>query len=284
TATVLVEGESGTGKELVARALHRRSPRGDGPFVAVNCAALSAGLLESELFGHEKGAFTGAVAARVGRYEAAHGGTLFLDEIGEMDLGLQSKLLRAVEEREIVRVGSNEAVPVDVRLIAATNRPLKARVADGGFRADLFYRLNVLRIRVPPLRERAGDVPLLVEVFLDELSREHGRPRPAVEADVVHRLATLPWPGNVRELRNCLETMLLTCAADRITHADLPQDAHERAAQEGAAPLTMRPLADVERELIANTLRDVGGNRARAARALGISARTLYRRIKDLGL
>jgi DNA-binding NtrC family response regulator len=279
-ATVLVEGESGTGKELVARAIHARSPRGSGPFVAVNCAALAPGILESELFGHERGAFTGAFAARAGRFEAADGGTLFLDEVGEMDGRLQAKLLRAVEEREVVRVGGNDARAVDVRLVAATNLPLRERVAAGAFRADLFFRLNVVRLRVPPLRERAGDIPLLVRAFLDELAAEHGVERPEVDPALLRRLSDLPWPGNVRELRNTVEAMLLTGGA-RLGLPDLPADAPAAAPR---TPLTMRPLADVERELIQNTLRDVAGNRTRAAEALGISARTLYRRIKDLGL
>jgi two-component system response regulator HydG len=284
-ATVLVEGESGTGKELVARAIHAHSPRAGGPFVAVNCAALSAGLLESELFGHEKGAFTGAYGTRIGRFEAAHGGTLFLDEIGEMDAGLQAKLLRALEEREIIRVGSNDTIPVDVRVVAATNRPLRARMEEGEFRADLFYRLHVVKLAVPPLRERAGDIPLLVETLLDELAAEHDCPRPRVAPEAMAALAARAWPGNVRELRNCLASMLLTCAGDTVGSADVPEAGpREAAAASTGGGLSMRPIADVERELISNTLRELQGNRARAARALGISTRTLYRRIKDLGL
>ncbi|MHC4341804.1 MAG: sigma-54-dependent transcriptional regulator [Planctomycetota bacterium] len=286
SATVLVEGESGTGKELVARAIHACSPRSGGPFVAVNCAALSANLLESELFGHERGAFTGAVATRMGRFEAAQRGTIFLDEVGEMEPQLQAKLLRALEEREIVRVGSNLPIPVDVRVVAATNRPLKERVGEGSFREDLFFRLNVVRISIPPLRERPGDVALLVETFLDELSAEHGRERPDMEEEVVRRLAGLPWRGNVRELRNCVETMLLTCGGEGICVADLPPDAKEAVPRtpRNDAPLSLRPIAEVEKELIAHTLKELKGNRARAARALGISTRTLYRRIKELGL
>jgi two-component system response regulator HydG len=283
-ATVLVEGESGTGKELVARAIHAGSPRAGAPFVPVNCAALSTGLLESELFGHEKGAFTGAYARRVGRFEAANGGTLFLDEVGEMEGVLQAKLLRALEEHEIVRVGSNEPIPVDVRVVAATNRSLKERVEEGSFRRDLFYRLNVVRVKVPALRARPGDIPLLVDMFLDELADEHGRARPVLADEVMGRLAAMPWPGNIRELRNCLETMLLTCGADSIEVGDLPAETQDAGLPPAGAPLSMRPIAEVERELIRNTLRDLKGNRARAARALGISTRTLYRRIKELGL
>jgi two-component system response regulator HydG len=279
-ATVLVEGESGTGKELVARAIHALSPRAAGPFVAVNCAALAPGVLESELFGHERGAFTGAHAARAGRFEAADGGTLFLDEVGEMDGRLQAKLLRAVEEGAVTRVGGNDLRRVDVRLVAATNRPLRERVAAGAFRADLFFRLNVVRIALPALREREGDIPLLVDALLDELSATHGADRPEVDDALLRRLTELPWPGNVRELRNCLETMLLT-GGPRLSVGDLPADAPVVPPK---PPLSMRPIADVERELILNTLKDLEGNRTRAAKALGISARTLYRRIKELGL
>jgi two-component system response regulator HydG len=282
-ATILIEGESGTGKELVARAVHNSSARAGGPFVALNCAALSASLLESELFGHERGAFTGAHHLRRGRFEAADKGTLFLDEVGEMELPLQAKLLRALEEREIVRVGSNDPIPVDVRLVAATNRSLRDRVKEGTFREDLFFRLHVVRIEVPPLRERPEDIPLLVDSFLQELSEEHGRSRPTVEAAVLQRLSQLPWPGNVRELRNCVETMLLTAEGPELSLADLPPE-WSGTLPRGHAPISMRTIADVERELIANTLKALGGNRAEAARTLGISTRTLYRRIKELGL
>jgi two-component system response regulator HydG len=283
-ATVLLEGESGTGKELAARAIHLHSARRDGPFLAVNCAALSPGLLESELFGHERGAFTGAHTTRVGRFEAAHGGTLLLDEVGEMPPPLQAKLLRTLEEREVVRVGANHPIHVDVRVIAATNRPLAPLVAAGAFRQDLYYRLNVVRLSVPPLRERAGDVPLLVDALLGSLAREHGRPAPSVEPEAMRRLAAWRWPGNVRELRNCLETLLLTSEGETIREEDLPPEMRGGSVPAPFPSLSMRPLSDVERELIANTLRDLGGNRAQAARALGISARTLYRRIKELGL
>ena len=204
-ATVLIEGESGTGKELVARAIHELSPRADGPFVAINCAALSPSLLESELFGHEKGAFTGAHKTRCGRFELADGGTLLLDEIGEMDPSLQAKLLRALEEMEVVRVGGDAPVRVDVRVIAATNRSLRRRVEEGAFREDLFYRLHVIRIEVPPLRERRGDIPLLVDSMVDELAVLHGMPRPPIAEEAMRRLAAARWPGNVRELRNLVE-------------------------------------------------------------------------------
>ncbi|MHC4451632.1 MAG: sigma 54-interacting transcriptional regulator [Planctomycetota bacterium] len=282
-ATVLVEGESGTGKELVARAIHELSPRADGPFVAINCAALSPSLLESELFGHEKGAFTGAHRTRCGRFELADGGTLLLDEIGEMDTALQAKLLRALEEMEVVRVGGNAPVRVDVRVIAATNRSLRRRVEEGAFREDLFYRLHVIRIEVPPLRERRGDIPLLIDSMIDELAVLHGLPRPPIAEEAVRRLAAARWPGNVRELRNLVERVLLLASGDEIAVGDLPRDLAE-GEQDGDRSLTMRPIAEVERELIRNTLRDLDGNREQAARVLGISTRTLYRRIKELGL
>jgi len=282
-ATVLIEGESGTGKELVARAIHELSPRADGPFVAINCAALSPSLLESELFGHEKGAFTGAHKTRCGRFELADGGTLLLDEIGEMDPSLQAKLLRALEEMEVVRVGGNAPVRVDVRVIAATNRSLRRRVEEGAFREDLFYRLHVIRIEVPPLRERRGDIPLLIDSMIDELAVLHGLPRPPITEEAVRRLAAARWPGNVRELRNLVERMLLLASGDEIVVDDLPTDL-AGGDQDGDRGLTMRPIAEVERELIRNTLRDLDGNREQAARVLGISTRTLYRRIKELGL
>jgi DNA-binding NtrC family response regulator len=282
-ATVLVEGESGTGKELVARAVHALSPRANGPFVAVNCAALSAGLLESELFGHEQGAFTGAHRARRGRFELADRGTLLLDEVGEMATALQAKLLRALEEMEVVRVGGDEPIPVDVRVVAATNRPLRDRVSEGSFREDLFYRLNVVRIGVPPLREREGDVPLLVGTILDELAAMHGLERPEIDEAALSRIAGARWPGNVRELRNFVERMLLTAPGSPIGVDHLPRDL-EAADEAGAPVLSMRPIAEVEKELIRNTLRDLDGNREQAARVLGISTRTLYRRIKELGL
>jgi len=283
-ATVLIEGESGTGKELVAHAIHDCSPRAGGKFVAVNCAALSANLLESELFGHEKGAFTGAHAMRRGRFEAAQRGTLFLDEVGEMAPALQAKLLRALEEREVTRVGSNDPIEVDVRVVAATNRSLQQRVTDGGFRQDLFYRLNVVRLTLPPLRERPADIPLLIDAFLEELAAEHGRETPQLEAGLVEQLSALAWPGNVRELRNCVETLLLTAVAERLGPTDLPAEWTGEKPRAQGGELSMRPIAEVERELIANTLEALDGNRARAADALGISARTLYRRIKELGL
>ncbi len=223
SSTVLIEGESGTGKELVARAIHRLSPRRAKPFIAVNVGALPETLLESELFGHEKGAFTGAAERRLGRFELADSGTLFLDEIGEVPSSTQVKLLRVLEEREVTRVGGTGAFPIDVRVVAATNRPLREHVEEGGFRADLFYRLNVLRIYLPPLRERKEDIPLLVRRFVAEFSRMHERPFHGISADAMTLLVEYPWPGNVRELRNLVESMVVLAPGHEIGADDIPR-------------------------------------------------------------
>ncbi len=227
TSTVLVEGESGTGKELVARALVSLGPRRNKPFIAVNVGALPETLLESELFGHEKGAFTGAAERRLGRFELADGGTLFLDEIGDIPPATQVKLLRVLEERELTRVGGTQSIKVNVRVIAATNRPLHAHVEDGTFRADLFYRLNVLRIYLPPLRERRDDIPLLVRRFIRDFTEEHDRPFPGISAEAMELLTDYPWPGNVRELRNLLESMVVLSHGREIGPADLPRQIRE---------------------------------------------------------
>ncbi|MEI6740204.1 MAG: sigma-54 dependent transcriptional regulator [Gemmatimonadaceae bacterium] len=223
SSTVLIEGESGTGKELVARAIHKLSPRRGKPFIAVNVGALPETLLESELFGHEKGAFTGAAERRLGRFELADTGTLFLDEIGEVPSSTQVKLLRVLEEREVTRVGSGQPIPVDVRVVAATNRPLREHVEEGGFRADLYYRLNVLRIYLPPLRERRDDIPLLVRRFVSEFSRQHDRPFHGISADAMALLVEYPWPGNVRELRNLVESMVVLAPGREIGAEDIPR-------------------------------------------------------------
>lgn len=223
TSTVLIEGESGTGKELVARAIHRLGPRRARPFIAVNVGALPETLLESELFGHEKGSFTGAAERRLGRFELADSGTLFLDEIGEIPSSTQVKLLRVLEEREVTRVGGGQAIPVDVRVVAATNRPLREHVEEGAFRADLYYRLNVLRIYLPPLRERRDDIPLLVRRFVREFSKLHDRPFHGISADALALLVTYPWPGNVRELRNLVESMVVLAPGHEISADDIPR-------------------------------------------------------------
>jgi DNA-binding NtrC family response regulator len=227
SSTVLLEGESGTGKELVARALHRLSPRRSKPFIAVNIGALPDTLLESELFGHEKGSFTGATERRLGRFELANTGTLFLDEIGEAPNSTQVKLLRVLEQRELTRVGGANAIKVDVRVVAATNRPLREEVEEGSFRADLYYRLNVLNIYLPPLRERREDIPLLVRAFIQEFSAQHERPFHGISADAMRILADYPWPGNVRELRNLVESMVVLSPGREITAADIPRALRE---------------------------------------------------------
>jgi len=231
TSTVLVTGESGTGKELVARALAALGPRRNKPFIAVNVGALPESLLESELFGHEKGAFTGAAERRLGRFELADGGTLFLDEIGEIPPATQVKLLRVLEEREFTRVGGTQSIKVDVRVIAATNRPLREHVEEGTFRSDLFYRLNVLRIYLPPLRERPSDIPLLVRRFIRDLSAQHERPFPGLSADAMAMLVEYPWPGNVRELRNLVESMVVLAHGREIDVPDLPRQIREGGSQ-----------------------------------------------------
>ena len=241
-STVLIEGESGTGKELVARAIHQLSPRRAKPFIAVNVGALPETLLESELFGHEKGAFTGAAERRIGRFELAHGGTLFLDEIGEVPPSVQVKLLRVLEQREVTRVGGTGTIPVDVRVVAATNNPLREAVAQGTFRPDLYYRLNVLRIYLPPLRERREDIARLVRRFVRELSRQHDRPFHGISPEAMQRLVDYPWPGNVRELRNLVESMVVLAPGREIAPGDIPPQIRE-----GGARLLPVPVGPVVR-------------------------------------
>jgi len=287
-ATVLLQGETGTGKELIARAIHYNSDRRHNRFVAVNCAGLVESILESELFGHEKGAFTGAVSSRIGLFEYANHGTLFLDEIGDMPLSSQTKLLRVLEYGEIVRVGSNEPIHVDVRLIAATNQDLRDKIKDGSFRQDLYYRLNVVTITLPPLRERQGDVPLLIERFVREFSEQYGKPLHAISPGVRRALFRYHWPGNVRELRNCIEHMVVATADGILGEDDLPEYMREQAPETPAdaalASMVGQPLEEVEKLHIARTLELVHGNREKAAELLGIGERTLYRKIGKYNL
>ena len=287
-ASVLVLGESGTGKELVANAVHRNSRRADGPFVAVNCAALSEGLIESELFGHVKGAFTGAVAAKEGRIVYADGGTLFLDEVGDMPLDTQAKLLRVLETREVTAVGGNSSRKVDIRLVSATNQDLERMVGEGRFRGDLLFRLKVVTIDLPPLRERSGDVPILIDHFVREFARQHGREVRAISPETRAALVRYSWPGNVRELRNVIENMVVLAQTDVLQEADVPEsvarggDLAQR--ESGGFDLAGRSLAEVEKELIRVNLELMSGNREKTAKVLGIGERTLYRKIKEYGL
>jgi len=283
---VLVTGENGTGKELVALALHEGSGRTGGPFVRVNCAALPEGLFESELFGHEKGAFTGAIRSRAGKFERADGGTLFLDEIGEVPLPLQPKLLRAIETGEVERVGEDRVRRADVRLIAATNRDLEEMVREGTFREDLYFRLNVVPLRVPPLRDRAGDARLLVEHFLAGISEELHMPARRFSDGALRRMATYAWPGNVRELRNLVERCLILAPSDIIGEKDLLGLAPGLAGKGGAgaaAPLRDR-LEDAERRFIREACEQSGWNLTRAAESLGLERSHLYKKMKSLGM
>ena len=285
-ATVLVQGESGTGKELVAHALHRLSPRGQNPFVAVHCAALSDALLESELFGHERGAFTGATEMRKGRFELADGGTLFLDEIGEIESSTQVKLLRVLEERAFERVGGVQTLEVDTRLIAATNRDLRKMVAEGAFREDLFFRLNVVQITLPPLRERKEDIPLLLNNFLEQFCEENARKLDGFTPDALEALSTYRWPGNIRELRNIVERMVVLCRGDKITLRDVPGEVREGTGSfKTSGPLAGAvSMEQAEKRMIEQALADQQGNRTLAAQQLGISRRTLHRKLNEFGL
>ena len=277
-ATVLLLGESGTGKEVAARTIHALSPRSKGPFVAVNCAAIAEGLLESELFGHERGAFTSAVATRRGRIELADGGTLFLDEIGELKLELQSKLLRVLQERRFERVGGTRTMEADVRWIAATNRDLERMLAEGRFREDLYHRLAVFPVRMPPLRDRRRDIMPLAETLLARIGRDLGRPGLRLGAEARKAIPEADWPGNVRELANALERAAILADGPELRVRDLGTLALTRRAAGGGS------LDDVERDAIARTLAEVGGNRRQAAERLGIGLRTLYEKLKRYGL
>jgi DNA-binding NtrC family response regulator len=274
-STVLISGESGTGKEVLARCIHQNSARAQRAFVGVNCAALAPTLVESELFGHEKGAFTGAAAQHAGRFERAHGGTLFLDEIGELDGSLQVKLLRVLQERTFERVGGTRQLTVDVRLIAATNRDLKRLVAESRFRDDLYYRLNTFPIEIPPLRERLGDIPILAEMFLKRSAAKLGKAPPALAPEALDLLKSYSWPGNVRELENMMERTAIL-SGDRVEAADLPLA--------GAGPPRPVRWEDIERHAIEEALAANGGSRTLAARQLGISLRTLQYRLKSYNL
>jgi two-component system response regulator HydG len=292
--TVLIQGETGTGKELVAQAIHQNSPRKSKPFVALNCAALSENILESELFGHVKGAFTDASSDRVGKFEYANGGTLFLDEVGDMPMATQIKLLRVLESGEITRVGSNTPVRVNVRILSATNRNLEDAIASGAFRSDLYHRLKVVTVAIPPLRDRSGDIPLLIEHFVKQFAKRHGKQIKGVSLAARVKLGSYPWPGNVRQLRNVVESMVVVDCDETLDVDDLPLELEPDVPPTaltgpvdmatGLQALVGKPLEEVERIFITETLKLTGGNREQAAALLGIGERTLYRKIKEYQL
>jgi DNA-binding NtrC family response regulator len=281
SASVIIVGESGTGKELAARTIHELSPRHNGPYVAINCAAMPETLMESELFGHERGAFTGADRRREGCFELANGGTLLLDEIGEMKPELQAKLLRVLEEGKLRRLGGSTEVTIDVRVLAATNRNLEAAIKEGRFREDLYYRLNVFAIELPALCEKADDIPSLVDHFLHELKAPEGKTITGIEAECLEVLKSYRWPGNVRQLRNVIERALIVTRGPLITITDLPADMKRSSGSSSSFELRLgMSLDDVERELIVRTIEYTGGNKSRAAEVLGISLKTLYNRLE----
>jgi DNA-binding NtrC family response regulator len=291
-STVLLLGESGTGKELIAKVIHQMSPRAQQAMVTVHCAALPATLLESELFGHEKGSFTGAHERRIGRFEQAQGGTLFLDEIGEIDASTQIKLLRFLGERTFERVGSNKTLSADVRLIAATNKNLEDLVKAGKFREDLFYRLRVIEITLPPLRQRMEDIPLLARTFLREFAAENKKEISSITPEAMEVMMHFTWPGNVRELRTTMETAVVSCRSDRITPRDLPLRVREGGAVplntslkgQGGPSINQMTVEEAEKEIIIRALKQAKGNRTLAAKQIGISRRTLHRKIKAYNL
>jgi len=285
-ATVLITGESGTGKEMIAGAIHFNSPRKDHPFIKMNCAAISEGLLESELFGHEKGSFTGALRRREGRFKQAHGGSLFLDEVSEMPLSMQVKLLRVLQEREITRVGGEDVISVDVRIIAATNKELPSLVREGRFREDLYYRLNVINLWVPPLRERGEDIPVLAEHFLKMLSLKNNKPLKGFTPQAMSMLIKHHWPGNVREMMNTIESAIVLSRSEFLSPEDMPAFKKE----DSFKPALSSPeqiglsLEEIERKSILNTLETVQGNKSEAARKLGITRATLHKKLKKYEL
>ncbi|MGE0867103.1 MAG: sigma-54-dependent transcriptional regulator [Kofleriaceae bacterium] len=280
-ATVLIAGESGTGKELVANAIHQRSPRANGPFIKLHCAALAESLLESELFGHEKGSFTGATARKDGRFQLADGGTLFLDEIGEISPAIQVKLLRFLQEHELERVGGTQTIRVDVRVIAATNRNLMDEVAKGRFREDLFYRLNVVAVEMPPLRERRGDIPALAKFFLDRYAKENGKAIEGFAPETLHLLTAYDWPGNVRELENAIERSVVLSTGSNLEPRSLPAQVRPKMVPGGMPIIPGATMADLERYAILETLKATGGSTSKAAEMLGISARTIQYRLHE---
>lgn len=280
-ASVLITGESGVGKELIANAVHNLSPRKDKPLIKVHCAALSESLLESELFGHEKGAFTGAVARKRGRFELAHGGSIFLDEIGEIDQNVQIKILRVLQDKRFERVGGEETVETDVRIIAATNRDLEKEIAEGRFREDLYYRLNVVHIHVPPLRDRKDDIPLMVSAFLKEFAKENGKNITSIDSHARAALYKYDWPGNIRQLRNCMESAVVMCAGDTLTLDDFPPTISQHNAQDMVQIPAGLTLDAAEKIYINETLAANRGNKSKTADVLAIGRKTLHRKLAE---
>ncbi|MFP4408213.1 MAG: sigma-54 interaction domain-containing protein, partial [Spirochaetaceae bacterium] len=283
-ASVLITGESGVGKELIADAIHNASNRKEKPFIRVHCAALSESLLESELFGHEKGSFTGAVARKRGRFELAHTGSIFLDEIGEIEQSVQVKILRVLQEKKFERVGGEETLEVDVRIISATNRDLKQAIEEGRFREDLFYRLNVVNIHIPPLRERKEDIPLLTSAFIKEFAQENDKPVEGIDPKARAALYNYPWPGNIRELRNSIESAVVMCKGNIIAPEDLPPSITRESDDDYIRISVGSTLAEAEREIIRSTLAAQNGNKSRTAEILGIGRKTLHRKVDEYGL
>ncbi len=282
-ASVLITGESGTGKELIANALHNLSPRKNHPFIKVHCAALSENLLESELFGHEKGAFTGAAARKRGRFELANTGTIFLDEIGEINQNVQIKILRVLQDKRFERVGGEDTLEVDVRVIAATNRNLEEEIAQGRFREDLFYRLNVVHIQVPPLRDRKDDIPLMLNAFLDEFNRENNKSITGFDARSRSALYKYDWPGNIRQLRNCVESAVVMCSGNEITLEDLPPTVRGAAESNVIQVPVGISMAEAEKIIIQQNLASNQGNKSKTADILGIGRKTLHRKLEEYG-
>ncbi len=294
--TVLITGESGTGKELIANAIHQNSPRKNNIFLPINCAAIPGEILESELFGHEKGAFTGAVSQKMGKFELASNGSLFLDEIGEMSLDLQAKLLRIIEQKEFMRVGGNKLIKVKTRIIAATNQNLEELVRSGKFREDLYFRLKVVHLKIPPLRERKGDIPLLVNHFIKKFGEIHNKPGISISPDALKILEHYPWPGNVRELQNLIESLVIFSTDNIISPNHLPDEVIEKSSykteikqqtipdlEDSVIIKLGEPLEEIEKRVILKTLRKFNGNKTHTAKALGIGLRTLHRKLKEYG-